>query len=167
MRVISKVQNCSNLFIVFSLLIGVLLFSNSACAATSEETHAVVTAVEGNIKLFVKEGQKVKKGKLLFVVDQLDTALAQNLEKARIEAKFDELTYMRKLKLSKSHNVSDQDLQDSLCAYEKALVQVKIYENNLEFNNYRAPYNCIVTKIMAVDGGGFGDGNPVLEIKKA
>jgi multidrug resistance efflux pump len=168
MNVISRIKKRVGLLAISALTISGFFYCNMACAETvNPKAIPIITAVEGNITLYVEVGQKVKEGEPLFFVDQVDAALAQNLELAKIDAKFAKLTYKRKLKLSKSHNVSEQELQDSLCAYKEALVNIKINETKLKYNMYRAPFNCVVTKIIAVNGAGFGDGNPVLEVNKA
>ncbi|KLN96125.1 macrolide transporter subunit MacA [Moellerella wisconsensis] len=129
-------------------------------------------------KLYVKEGDKVKQGQLLAVIDpqkaKNDVTEAQeniheleaNLALAKAELKLAKTTYQRRLNLAQAQAVSRQELDEAQTDVEvkKArvdtyLAQIKRYQatlntakTNLEYTNITAPIEGIVTHIKTLQG---------------
>ena len=107
-------------------------------------------------KVSVVEGQRVKKGQTLFIIDQvpyeaaLQTALA-NVESAEASQATARLTYESKKELHKENVVSDFDLstaRNSLLAANAQLAQAKAQEvsarNNLSYTVVKSPSDGVV-----------------------
>lgn len=107
-------------------------------------------------KVNVAEGERVKKGQALFVIDQvpyeaaLQTALA-NVEAAKASLATAQLTYDSKQELFRQKVVSEFDLstaQNSLLAAKAQLAQMKAQEvnarNNLSYTVVKSPADGVV-----------------------
>ena len=107
-------------------------------------------------KLCVEEGQAVRKGQVLFIIDQvpyraaLQTAEA-NVEAARASVATAQLTYDSKEELYKANVVSSFDLstaKNSLLAAKAQLAQAKAQEvsarNNLSYTVVKSPADGVV-----------------------
>ena len=107
-------------------------------------------------KVSVTEGQRVKKGQTLFIIDQvpyeaaLQTALA-NVESAKASQATAKLTYESKEELHKENVVSDFDLstaRNSLLAANAQLAQAKAQEvsarNNLSNTVVKSPADGVI-----------------------
>ncbi|WP_102406358.1 efflux RND transporter periplasmic adaptor subunit [Parabacteroides bouchesdurhonensis] len=107
-------------------------------------------------RLCVEEGQAVKKGQLLFIIDQvpyqaaLQTATA-NVEAAQAALNTAKLTYDSKKELHAQHVVSAFDLQtaeNSWLSAKAQLAQMKALElnarNNLSYTEVKSPSNGVV-----------------------
>ncbi|WP_148372761.1 efflux RND transporter periplasmic adaptor subunit [Bacteroides bouchesdurhonensis] len=107
-------------------------------------------------KVNVTEGQRVKKGQTLFIIDQvpyeaaLQTALA-NVESAKASQATAKLTYESKEELHKGNVVSDFDLstaRNSLLAANAQLAQAKAQEvsarNNLSYTVVKSPADGVI-----------------------
>ncbi|OAT53321.1 macrolide transporter subunit MacA [Providencia heimbachae] len=135
--------------------------------------------VSGQLQaLYVKEGDKVKKGDLLAVIDpkkaQNDVTESQettheleaNLSLAKAELKLAEVTYQRHLSLAKMQAVAQQDLDKARTDVEVKKAQVVTYQaqikrnqatldtakNNLQYTQITAPMDGIVTFIKTLQG---------------
>lgn len=107
-------------------------------------------------RLCVEEGDRVRKGQVLFVIDRvgyeaaLRTATA-NLEAAKAGAATAELTFKSKQELFSQHIISDFDLKTAENAYLLAKAQVAQMEaqevnarNNLSYTEVKSPSDGIV-----------------------
>ncbi|GFZ40135.1 hemolysin D [Bacteroides nordii] len=107
-------------------------------------------------KVCVTEGQRVKNGQALFIIDQvpyeaaLQTALA-NVEAAKATLATAQLTYDSKQELYRQNVVSEFDLstaKNSLLAAKAQLAQVKAQEvnarNNLSYTVVKSPADGVV-----------------------
>lgn len=107
-------------------------------------------------KVSVAEGERVKKGQTLFIIDQvpyeaaLQTALA-NVEAARASLATAQLTYDSKQELFRQNVVSEFDLstaKNSLLAAKAQLAQMKAQEvnarNNLSYTVVKSPADGVV-----------------------
>ncbi|ELX8380174.1 macrolide transporter subunit MacA [Providencia vermicola] len=135
--------------------------------------------VSGQLQtLYVKEGDNVKKGDLLAVIDpqkaQNDVTESQetihelesNLALAKAELRLAEVTYQRQLSLSKLQAVSKQDLDKAQTDVEVKKAQVATYQSqikrnqatldtaktNLKYTQITAPMDGIVTFIKTLQG---------------
>jgi hypothetical protein len=124
----------------------------------------VWTAYEGNIKYFVKEGQKVSEGTPLFFVKRND--MAPNSLELEHNIAYTEKEFRRYAKLIKSHSVSQESFDDKEHAYQQAIDALAKWKANMRDCLYTAPFDCEVTKLLYLQGSGVGDGNPMINIKE-
>lgn len=116
-----------------------LLTNSYSAVVKGRQSVEIRPQVSGTItEICVKEGAKVHKGQVLFVIDQvpykaaLQTALA-NVKSAEAAVATARLTYDSKEELFKEHVVSDfdrQTAQNSLWEAEASLAQAKANETN-------------------------------------
>ena len=144
---------------------GVLTVASSHQTVSTTDTAAIkgkqdidiYPQVSGFItKMYVEEGDRVKKGQLLFVIDQLgyqaalQTALA-NVQAAEAAVATAELTYTSKKELFAQNVVSNFDLktaENNLLSAKAQLAQMKAMEvnarNNLSYTEVKSPSDGIV-----------------------
>lgn len=135
--------------------------------------------VSGQLQtLNVKEGDRVKKGQLLAVIDPQKATndvreaqetiheLEANLALSRAELKLAQATYQRRLQLSKVQAVSLQELDESQTDVEVKKARVDTYlsqikrnqatldtaKTNLQYTQITAPMDGIVTHIKTLQG---------------
>lgn len=135
--------------------------------------------VSGQLQsLYVKEGDQVKKGDLLAVIDpkkaQNDVTESQetlheleaNLSQAQAELKLAQVTYQRHVSLAKLQAVAQQDLDKAKTDVEVKKAQVATYQaqikrskatldtakTNLNYTQITAPMDGIVTFIKTLEG---------------
>ncbi|WP_210411821.1 efflux RND transporter periplasmic adaptor subunit [Noviherbaspirillum sp. UKPF54] len=137
-------------------------------AAQTEAVEAVeIRARVGGIveRQAFKDGTPVKKGDLLFVIDQkpYSTALAQakaNLQQARASHLNSEQTLARFRKLIDSRAISQQDLEGAI-AKERAdaasvlsgEAQVRQAQLNLDYTAIRSPRDGLISRALIKPGG--------------
>jgi multidrug resistance efflux pump len=140
------------------------LISISAFAAESTPVVGQVdNSYEGILQLYVKLGQKVKKGQILF---GMDTNLLKILViKAKNKLNYTKTIYLRNKKLyEKSHSVSKEALEELKFKYINALADYKTAKINVQDCYYYAPFDGTVTKIIYGNGSGVGSGDEVIDI---
>lgn len=137
-----------------------LLKSDYAATVTGRQYVEIRPQVSGTItKICINEGASVKKGQLLFIIDQvpykaaLQTARA-NVETARAKLATARLTADSKEELYKEKVVSAYDLQTARNARaeaEAALAQARAEEvnarNNLSYTEVRSPVDGVASMI--------------------
>ncbi|NDV65355.1 efflux RND transporter periplasmic adaptor subunit [Bacteroides sp. 224] len=133
--------------------------SYSASIRGKQDIH-IYPQVSGFLtKLNVKEGQNVRKGQILFVIDQvpyqaaLQTAKA-NVEAARATVATSELTYNSKKQLFEEKVISEFDLQTSYNSLLTAKAQLAQADaqlvnaaNNLSYTEVKSPSDGVVGKL--------------------
>ena len=116
--------------------------------------------ISGTItKVCIAEGSKVKKGQVLFIIDQvpyqaaLQTAIA-NVKSAEASVATAKMTADSKVELFKENVVSDFDLQmarNALLEAEAALAQAKANEvnarNNLSYTEIKSPVDGVASML--------------------
>lgn len=110
-------------------------------------------------RICIGEGQKVRQGQVLFVIDQVPykAALAEataNVKSAEARLATAQLDMRSKQKLFESHVVSDYDLslaRNTLAATEAALAQARAQEvnarNNLSYTEVKSPVDGVAGMI--------------------
>lgn len=105
------------------------------------------------LKVCIKEGQPVKQGQILFVIDQVPYQAALRMAVANVHAAQAALETARlerdsKIELFKEHVISDYELrtaENSLLAAQAALEQAQAQEtdarNNLSYTEIKSPVN--------------------------
>ncbi len=113
---------------------------------------SIYPQVSGTItSVKITEGQKVKKGQVLFVIDQVpyqasyDAALA-NYNAAKVSLESAQLTYDSDVKLHEKNVISDYELQQSLNSLNSAKASLAQMEaqlvsakNNLSYTEVKSP----------------------------
>jgi hypothetical protein len=153
--------------IIASWFICVQVMGEPGLSSVPKGESQVFTGYEGNLTYYVKAGQKVRKGAPLFFVQRNDIpSQASHIMKLKADAKYWETTYERNKTLVKTHSVSQQAFDDSSIQYADAKNNLNDYITQMYEGLYYAPFDCEVTKLLYVQHGGVGDGNPVINIKE-
>ena len=118
---------------------------------------AIMPQVGGTLtKLCVKEGEKVKKGQVMFIIDQVPYKAAYETAKANVEAataayETANLNYESRQELYKENVVSEFDLKtakNSMLAAKAQLSQAKAQllnaENSLSYTEVKSPADGVV-----------------------
>lgn len=132
---------------------------------TANQVALVCNRWEGILDINVKLGDKVKKGQLLFSIEDGDM-LAQKASNQSI-ANYNKELFERRDKLIKTNNISLLDYLTSKVDYEKALLAVRLDDIQIQQSTNYAPFDGTVTKIYRFSGSGNGAGKPVCEITAA
>lgn len=133
------------------------LSSTYSATIRGRQDIEIYPQVSGTLtKVLVTEGQKVKKGQTLFIIDQvpyeaaLQTALA-NMESAKASLATAQLTYDSKQELYKEDVISSFDLntaKNSLLTAKAQVAQAKAQEisarNNLSYTVVKSPADGVV-----------------------
>lgn len=108
-------------------------------------------------KIFVDEGQFVKKGQLMFKI----MPLIYNAEKqkAAAEAEFAHIEYLNTKKLADSNIVSPNELALAKAKYDKAKAELSLAETHLSFTEIRAPFDGIMDHFHARIGSLVDEGD--------
>ncbi len=93
-------------------------------------------------KIYVDEGQFVKKGQLMFQI----MALIYNaeLQKAQAEANFADIEYQNTKQLSEKNVVSPNELALAKAKLDKAKAELALAETHLQFTEIKAPFDGIM-----------------------
>jgi len=131
-----------------------LLTVKSKTGATSRSFPAEIKAAKRGeiafvvggkiIKLYVKEGQEVKKGDTLAQLDQHD--FKAKLAAAKSQYEKANITYLRLKKLLKQEVVSQQDVDDELMKVETAISKLKTVFKAYRDTTMVAPFSGRVAK---------------------
>ena len=95
-------------------------------------------------KIFVDEGQAVKKGQLLFQI--MPKLYEAEMQKAKAEARFAEIEYENTKKLADSNIVAPNELAMAKAKLQKANAELSLSQVHLEFTQIRAPFDGIVDR---------------------
>lgn len=90
-------------------------------------------------KIFVDEGQLVKKGQLMFQV--MPVIYHAELQKAKAEAKVAEIEYLNTKSLADNNVVSPNELAMAKARFDKAKAEQALAQAHLMFTQIRAPFD--------------------------
>ena len=149
------------------------LSNNYSASIRGKQDIDIYPQVSGFItKLLVTEGERVKKGQILFIIDQvpyqaaLNTALA-NVEAAKASVATAKLTYESHQALYESNVVSEFDLKTSyndLLTAQAQLAQAEAQEvnarNNLSYTEVKSPSDGVVGTLPYRVGALVSSGSP-------
>ncbi len=93
-------------------------------------------------KIFVDEGQFVKKGQLMFQV--MPRLYQAELQKAEAEAHYAEIEYQNTKKLAESNVVAPTELALAEAKFDKAKAELALAQVHLDFTQVRAPFDGIM-----------------------
>lgn len=95
-------------------------------------------------KIFVDEGQFVKKGQLLFQI--MPNLYRAEVQRAQAEANFAQIEYQNTKKLSDKNVVSPNELAMAKAKLDKANAELSLNKVHLQFTEIRAPFDGIIDK---------------------
>jgi membrane fusion protein (multidrug efflux system) len=101
-------------------------------------------------KVFVDEGQYVKKGQMMFQIMPLINQA--ELQKAEAEANFAEIEYKNTKQLADSNVVSPNELALAQAKFNKAKAEVQLAQVHLGFTQIRAPFSGIMDRFYVRQG---------------
>ena len=114
-------------------------------------------------KVYVEEGQKVKKGKLLAQID--DAGLKNQLEQLQIQARLSKTTYERTQRLWDQNIGSEMQLLQAKAGYESQLKIIAQLKKQLQRTQILAPFSGTIDEIVANTGANLLPGQtPVMRI---
>ena len=114
-------------------------------------------------KIFVEEGQEVKKGKLLAQID--DAGLKNQLEQLQIQTALSRTTYERTQRLWNQNIGAEMQLLQAKATYESQLKSIAQLKKQLQRTQILAPFSGVIDEIMANTGANLLPGQtPVLRI---
>ena len=114
-------------------------------------------------KIYVKEGQEVKKGKLLAQID--DAGLKNQLEQLQIQAALSKTTYERTQRLWDQNIGAEIQLLQAKATYESQLKSIAQLKKQLQRTRILAPFSGTIDEIVANTGANLLPGQtPVLRI---
>ncbi len=93
-------------------------------------------------KIFVDEGQFVKRGQLMFQI--MPRLYQAELEKAEAEAQFAEIEYQNTKKLADNNVVAPNELALANAKLAKAKAELSLAQVHLDFTQVRAPFDGIM-----------------------
>ena len=152
--------------IIFLLVVCItwMSFSTVYAGELPEGVKQVWTSVEGNVKYYVKVGDKVKKGTPLFYIENGDNNPAM-FWKLEHKIEYYRKLYQRRVTLIKTHAVSEESVDNALQNLIDAEDELTLLISIADQGFYVAPFDCEITKLLYLQGSGIGDGNPAINIK--
>jgi len=104
-------------------------------------SHIELRALEKGYlqKIFVDEGQLVKKGQLMFKI--MPMIYEAETQKAQAEANFAEIEYKNTKSLADSNVVSKNELALGKAKFDKAKAELNLAQAHLSFTDIRAPFS--------------------------
>ena len=130
----------------------------------AQQVASIASLYKGVVELHVMLGERVKKGQLLFELNQ-DILKVQKKYYA-YKVKFTKEVLEGAKKLVKIHSLPVDDLQQSIRDYLIAKSSYDLVGYNIKASKYYAPFAGTVTKIIRYDGSGLGDSDNEIEITK-
>ncbi|MBL7834858.1 MAG: efflux RND transporter periplasmic adaptor subunit [Cyclobacteriaceae bacterium] len=101
-------------------------------------------------KIYVDEGQFVKKGQLMFQIMPL--LFKAEVQKAEAEARFAEIEYLNTKQLADSNVVSPNELALAQAKFDKAKAEVALTKVHLGFTEIKAPFSGIMDRFYVREG---------------
>ena len=101
-------------------------------------------------KIYVDEGQFVKKGQLIFQI--MPRLYEAELQKAKAEASFAEIEYQNTKALADDNIVAPNELAMAKAQFEKAKAELALAQVHLDFTQIRAPFDGIIDRFLVREG---------------
>ncbi len=108
-------------------------------------------------KIFVDEGEHVKKGQLMFQIMPL--IYNAELQKAQAEANFADIEYQNTKQLSEKNIVSQNELALLKAKLDKSKAEVSLAQTHLEFTQIKAPFNGLMDHLRVRLGSFVNEGD--------
>ncbi|GAA3741857.1 efflux RND transporter periplasmic adaptor subunit [Flavobacterium ginsengisoli] len=113
-------------------------------------------------KIYVDEGQMVKKGQLLFKI--MPALYEAELKKSKAEVSFSSIEYQNAKKLADEKVVSPNELAMAKAKLEKANAEMALSKVHLQFTEIRAPFDGIIDKFHVRQGSLVDEGELLTEL---
>lgn len=113
-------------------------------------------------RLLAKEGDNVRKGQLLAVLDTVDYALG--VRQLRVQYGQQKAELERKKQLHASGNLSDNEFERAVAALHQLGLQLQLNENKLRYCHLYAPASGVITKKNFERAEMVDAGTPVYEL---
>ncbi|MCC9136652.1 efflux RND transporter periplasmic adaptor subunit [Pontibacter silvestris] len=113
-------------------------------------------------KIFVDEGQFVKKGQLLFQI--MPTLYEAELQRAQAEANFAQIEYQNTKRLADSSIVAPNELAMDKAKLDKAKAELALARVHLQFTEIRAPFDGIIDRFHVRLGSLVDEGELLTEL---
>lgn len=108
-------------------------------------------------KIFVDEGQFVKKGQLLFQI--MPKLYQAEMQKAAAEASFAEIEYKNTKRLADKNVVAPNELAMAKAKFDKAKAELALTQVHLGFTEIRAPFDGIIDRFHVRQGSLVDEGD--------
>lgn len=108
-------------------------------------------------KIYVDEGQHVKKGQLMFQI--MPMLYKAEMQKAQAEANFAEIEYKNTKNLADSKVVSPNELAMAKAKWDKAKAELALAQVHLGFTEIRAPFDGIMDRFQVRLGSLLDEGD--------
>jgi len=113
-------------------------------------------------KIYVDEGQAVKKGQLLFQI--MPKLYEAEMQRAKAEANFAEIEYKNTKRLADSKVVAPNELAMAKAKWDKAKAELSLTQVHLEFTQIRAPFDGIIDRFHVRLGSLVDEGDLLTEL---
>lgn len=134
-------------------------------SAVAEEARSISVGFKtaGQIeRIMVKEGDHVRRGQLLAVLDTVDYALGVSQLREQYSRQADELE--RQTKLHAAGNMSENDYLKAVSGLRQLRLQLELNENKLKYCRLTSSADGIITKVNYEQSEMVDAGNPVFEL---
>jgi membrane fusion protein (multidrug efflux system) len=113
-------------------------------------------------KIYVDEGQSVKKGQLLFQI--MPRLYEAEMQRAKAEADFAEIEYQNTKRLADSKVVAPNELAMAKAKLDKAKAELSLTKVHLQFTEIRAPFDGIIDRFHVRLGSLVDEGDLLTEL---
>lgn len=113
-------------------------------------------------KIFVDEGQAVKKGQLLFQI--MPKLYEAENARAKAEANFADIEYKNTKRLAESNVVAPNELAMAKAKLDKAKAELALTSTHLQFTQIRAPFDGIIDRFHVRLGSLVDEGDLLTEL---
>ena len=146
-------------FLVTSPLLKDTLATKDYVCQVHSIQHIEVRALEKGYlqKIFVDEGQYVKKGQLMFQI--MPVIYNAELQKSQAEANYVGIELQNTKRLADSNIVSKNELALASAKFDKANADVTLAKTHLQFTEIRAPFSGIMDHFQVRLGSLLDDGD--------
>jgi membrane fusion protein (multidrug efflux system) len=108
-------------------------------------------------KIYVDEGQSVKKGQLLFRI--MPNLYEAEMQRAKAEADYAQIEYKNTQQLAEKNVVAPNELAMAKAKYDKAKAELQLAKVHLQFTEIRAPFDGIIDRFMVRQGSLVDEGD--------
>lgn len=113
-------------------------------------------------KIFVDEGQFVKKGQLLFKI--MPNLYEADVNRAKAEVNYAEIEYKNAKQLFDNNVVASTELAMAKAKYDKAKAELAAMNTHLQFTEIRAPFDGIIDRFHVRLGSLIDEGDLLTEL---
>ncbi len=136
---------------------------NLAGEITAESRHEHAFLVKGKLQeVIVKEGDRVKKGQLIALINDNDYQQALAIAEGKYEEASDQ--YERLSKMFASGSLPAADFERIKSLKKEAQANLNLYKNKLAYTKLNATLSGVVSKVWVKSGTAITEGQPIVEI---